>query len=130
MLSPRCLLLTMAFCAVAPPAIAQSIPVLAGQEAGFDACASQIVVRGLDPSGDGFLAVRSGPGAEFEMEDKVYNGQMLHYCDQRGPWIGVVYTQGGLQGCNVTTPWPRTLPYTGPCRFGWVHRNWVTIVAG
>jgi hypothetical protein len=32
--------------------------------------------------------------------------------------------------CNVMTAWPKSLPYTGPCRSGWVHSHWIEGVAG
>jgi hypothetical protein len=30
----------------------------------------------------------------------------------------------------VSTPWPRSRPYNGPCRSGWVHKRWVELFAG
>ncbi|ODS00632.1 integron [Methyloceanibacter methanicus] len=105
------------------------IPVLAGGEADFDACGSQGVVRGLDPSGDGFLAVRSGPSSKHAVLDRVYNGAILNLCDQRGRWLGVVYSHETMD-CGVGTPWPRRDAYSGPCRSGWVFRKYVADYAG
>ena len=68
------------------------VPVMIEGSVDYDGCASVGVVRGLDPHGDGFLAVKSGPGINFRRIDKVYNGQQLYLCGQVGPWIGVVYT--------------------------------------
>jgi hypothetical protein len=105
------------------------VPVIAGQEPGYDACGSQGVVRGLDPHGDGFLAVRAGPGSSYAMLDKVYNGYILNLCDQRGNWLGVVYSHETMD-CGVGTPWPKPGAYTGPCRSGWVYRKYVGDFAG
>ncbi|GFO83460.1 MAG: hypothetical protein A49_30870 [Methyloceanibacter sp.] len=116
---------------LASAAMAQqpNVPVLAGGEAEFDACGAQGVVRGLDPKGDGFLAVRSGPGSKHAMLDKVYSGDMVNLCDQRGDWLGVVYSHE-TKDCGVGTPWPRRQVYSGPCRSGWVYRKFVADYAG
>lgn len=105
------------------------VPVIAGQHSGYDACGSQGVVRGLNPQGDGFLAVRAGPGPGYAMLDKVYNGYLLAICDERGKWLGVVYSHE-TKDCGVSSPWPQARPYTGPCLSGWVHRNFVGDFAG
>lgn len=105
------------------------VPVIAGQEPGYDACGSQGVVRGLDPQGDGFLAVRAGPSSDYAMLDKVFNGYVLNICNQRGNWLGVVYSHETMD-CGVGTPWPQPGAYTGPCASGWVYRKYVGDFAG
>ena len=71
-------------------------------------CASS--VAGLDPDGDGFLAVRTGPGTGFRMIARLTNGAVVLTCAQSGPWIGVLY---------------------GPSRSkGWVHGRWLAPYAG
>lgn len=96
---------------------------------GLDACSGNGVVKGLDPHGDGFLAVKSAPALQSPRIDKLYNGEQVYICNQRGDWYGVVYTKD-RRDCNVSSPWPKTLPYTGPCRSGWAHRNWIELIAG
>ena len=67
------------------------VPVMAGGEPDMDACPSGGTVVGLNPRGDGFLSVRSGPGgSQFREIDRVYNGMRLAICDQVGPWYAVV----------------------------------------
>lgn len=105
------------------------VPVIAGQYPDQDACGAVGVVRGLDPRGDGFLAVRAGPGSGYAMLDKVYNGYLLNICDERGKWLGVVYSHE-TEDCGVSTPWPQPGAYTGPCLSGWVFRNYVKDFAG
>ena len=106
------------------------IPVIAGQTGPeFDACGTQGIVRGLDPKGDGFLAVRAGPSSKYAMLDKVYNGYVLNLCDQSGNWLGVVYAHD-RRDCGVSSPWPRAAAYTGPCLSGWVYRKYVADYAG
>ncbi|MEM8575471.1 MAG: SH3 domain-containing protein [Pseudomonadota bacterium] len=121
----------LALTGISITALAQQpqVPVLAGGEADYDACGSQGVVQGLDPNGDGFLAVRSGPSSNYGMLDKVYNGAIVNLCDERGNWLGVVYSHESVD-CGVGTPWPRRQAYTGPCRSGWVFRKFVAGYAG
>jgi hypothetical protein len=106
-----------------------SVPVTPGGDAVLDACASLGKVRGLRRDGDNFLAVRSGPGTRYTKIDKLVNGDEIYVCNERLPWLGVVYSGLG-EDCGVTTPWPEAGPYDGPCKSGWVHRNWVEIIAG
>lgn len=105
-----------------------AVPIII-EASSFDACGGNGVIEGLDPSGDGFLAVRSGPGTRHREIDRLYNGEEVYLCVTSGRWIGIVYTRQ-RQDCNVTTSWITTQPYTGPCRSGWVHRNWVRLYAG
>ena len=96
-----------------------------------DACANGEII-GLDPKGDGFLSVRSGPGGQpFREIDRLYNGNQIYICGFKGKWYGVVYTaQRGIgEQCGVSKPWTTSQPYTGPCRYGWVHRDYVKVIA-
>jgi len=72
-------------------------------------CASS-TVSGLDPNGDGFLAVRSGPGTKFRKIGEVYNGDVVLTCDARGPWVAIVYGRSKAKG--------------------WVHGRWLKDLAG
>lgn len=73
------------------------------------ACYATSTVSGLDPNGDGFLAVRSGPGTNFPMIDKLYNGEVVEIIEFQGSWRGVRY-RGGWKG--------------------WAHANWLIDLAG
>jgi hypothetical protein len=42
------------------------------------------VVHNLDPKGDGFLAVKAGPGLHYARIDKLYNGKQVFMCGQKG----------------------------------------------
>ena len=72
-------------------------------------CASS-TVAGLDPSGDGFLAVRSGPGTQFRMIGQLHNGAVVRTCAAEGPWVGVLFGAGRAKG--------------------WVHGRWLAPLAG
>ncbi len=106
-----------------------AVPVMIGGEADLDACGGFGEVRGLNPYGDGFLAVRTGPGTKYSMIDRLYNGDQVHFCDYHGNWIGIVYGKPG-QDCGVGSILPRQQPYRGPCGSGCAHRNWLVLTAG
>jgi Caspase domain/Bacterial SH3 domain len=61
-----------------------------------DACASVGRVRGLDPNGDNFLSVRTGPGTSFQEVDRLYTGNRVRICSSQGKWLRVNY--GGGRG--------------------------------
>lgn len=106
------------------------VPIVIGGSEKFDACTGSGHVVGLDPQGDGFLSVRSGPGGKPYSElDRLYNGSPVAICDEKGPWMGVVYGPRSMD-CNTGTPWPTRMPYTGPCKAGWIHSRYVKVTAG
>jgi hypothetical protein len=128
----RCVSLAVIVMAIANPALAQSrgVPVMVGEEPSLDACLGWGQVVGLDPNGDGFLSARTGPGGKYQERDRLHNGAGVHMCDQRGKWVGIVYSHDRDQDCNVSTPWAVRQPYTGPCRWGWVPERYIKLVAG
>lgn len=69
-------------------------------------------VTGLDPNGDNFLAVRSGPGSNYRKIDELHSGDRVRTCDIKGNWVGVFYGFGGNR------------------QSGWVHRNYLAEEAG
>ncbi len=103
-------------------------PVMVGGRADVDACSGTGSVVGLNPQGDNFLAVRSGPSANFNKLDELYTDDIVYLCDVAGKWLGVVYTSDDTE-CGIFTPWPRAKSYTGPCRVGWVFRKYVRPLA-
>ncbi len=111
-------------------AAASSKAVMVGGEADFDACGGSGVVVGLDPKGDGFLAVRAGPGSQYKMVEKLENGQPYFDCDQHGSWVGIVYTNNAQIDCGVGSPIAKRQPYGGPCKSGWVFKKFTKLIAG
>lgn len=105
-------------------------PIIVGRDRELDACTSRGQIVGLDPKGDGFLSVRSGPkGKEV---DRVFNGQTVDMCDEAGDWVGIVYAMTGQDQavCNLERSLDKPVPYTGPCRYGWVHKEYVKQISG
>ena len=117
---------------VTTAALAQAaVPVMVGRyDPELDACGSQGQVTGLNPNGDNFLAVRAGPGADYEKIDELHTGDIVNVCEGEG-WLGIVYDDNadGSADCGVGTPLPFG-PYAGPCRAGWVSAKYIVIIAG
>jgi hypothetical protein len=59
-----------------------------------DACQRKGRVRGLDPNGDNFLSVRTGPGTGFQELDRIFNGNVVSICARQGKWFRVKYGGG------------------------------------
>lgn len=102
------------------------VPVMEHADGGdYDTC-SLGQVAGLKAGGDGFLAVRTGPGSDYTMIDKVYNGDKVWIFDQVGGWLGVVYGVDFVE-CS---PIQKDRPVAKQGKKGWVHKNWVREIAG
>ncbi len=98
-----------------------------GGDPDLDACGATGVIRGISRRGDGFLAVRSGPGTKYKMIDKFYrNGKKVTMCDWKGRWVGIVYGRN----CGVGTPISRRKPYEGSCKSGWIFEKYIRMIAG
>ncbi|WP_442679978.1 hypothetical protein ACSBM8_01870 [Sphingomonas sp. ASY06-1R] len=108
-------------------ASAPSVPVHYGGSTEDDACSDFGVVAGLDPKGDNYLSVQSGPGGKpYRQLDRVHTDQRLLVCEEKGMWLGVVYSKGHNDAdCGVTSPRAQRAAYRGPCRSGWVYRKYV-----
>jgi uncharacterized protein YgiM (DUF1202 family) len=108
---------------LAMPAAAQSldVPITVPRGDGQAADCATSYVAGLDPNGDGFLSVRSGPDSGYRVIDEVHNGDVVAVCDRRGDWVGVFYT-----GSNIGTGYRDE----HAARSGWVHSDWLRDLAG
>lgn len=119
----------------APPGAGRApVAVPTGGEAELDACPTWAQVSGLDPAGDGFLAVRAGPGVDHAELDRLAEGRGLFVCvgTEDGVWLGVVYPRPGqdMADCGVSSPRVVAAPYRGGCASGWVAARWVKPIAG
>jgi len=92
---------------------------------GLDTCALGEVTN-LKTGGDGFLAVRSGPGTDYEKIDEIFNGDRVWMFEQKGEWIGVAYGSDAIS-CS---PVSKDQALDKPGKKGWVHANWLQIIAG
>jgi len=99
------------------------VPVIIEQ--GEARCAAG-VVHNVDRNGDGFLAVKAGPGLHYERIDKLSNGKQVLICGDKGAWQAIIYsTRKGYSDCNVKDYQMKPTRYTGPCRSGWAHERWI-----
>jgi len=112
--------------AICSPSYAQTlgVPIVEYSEEDLDTC-SLGKVAGLSSSGDGFLAVRSGPGTDFAKLGEIHNGDEVWIFDQRGEWIGIVYDAEWLS-CGPI-PEHRLVNHEG--KKGWVHQKWIELIA-
>ncbi len=68
------------------------------------------LVNGLDPNGDGFLAVRSGPGTNYPQIASLYNNDAAFLgADCQGRWC---YIEGAVQHGQPTN------------LRGWIYDAW------
>jgi len=109
-----------------PPPSRVEVPVTVG-----GACAIGGVI-GLDPNGDNFLSVRSGPGGQPYREiDRLFSSDAVHVCGRKNTtWLAVVYSAArtAQDGCDIAPKGARR-PYDGPCKFGWVHSRYIKVSA-
>jgi hypothetical protein len=120
----------LALGSTAPALAADKTQVFIGGHEDGDACNSLAMVVGLDPQGDGFLAVRTGPGTDSRMIDKLMNGETVQICDDRSGWAGIVYSRSKTLDCGVSFNSPARRPYSGPCLAGWVSKRYLKIIGG
>ncbi len=110
---------TLAFLlGLAGPLAAQGldVPINLPPDDGQAAVCASSVVSGLDPNGDGFLALRTGPGTNYPKIGELHEGDVVYPCDARGPWIGILLA------------YPKAGRPVGPG--GWVHGRWLRPLAG
>ena len=101
------------------------LPIIERSDGDLDTCALG-EVHGLKDNGDGFLAVRSAPGSDYRKLDEVYNGNRVWIFQQVGKWYGIVYGVDNVD-CSPTNKDDRV---RAPGKKGWVHSNWVRLIAG
>ena len=102
-----------------------TVPVMVGGEEDFDACGS------LDEATTP-LEVRSGPGNQYAVVDRLDRGARVTACENAGDggWAGVVYSGEPEPDCGVSSPIPERQPYKGACKSGWVPAAGLTVLAG
>jgi len=96
-------------------------------------------VSKLKRGGDGFLAVRTGPGAQFPERDRLVQDRYVYALPAVSGWRPVIFGETGEEldvlekRCGLNNPPPDDAPikrvYTGPCRYGWVDQRWLTLLA-
>jgi hypothetical protein len=112
----------------------RAVPVMIGGSEELDACGGWAEVSGLNPKGDGFLAVRSGPGTDYPMRDRLREGDGVYVCRSApgSKWLPIVYPRRGQDPaeCAVSSGVAQPVEYRGPCGYGWVRADWIKVLAG
>ena len=109
-----------------------NMPIVIGGDKELDACGGTGEVIGLDSKGDGFLSVQSGPDRSYREIDRLFNGNKIYICDQRGLWYAIIYSESRelTRECGVSRPWQTRQAYTGPCKYGWVPVHYIRTTSG
>ena len=123
-------LLTMLLGANAALAGGSKVPVIYGKEAELDACPSGGEVQNVDKGSDQFLALRSGPGTNYDMVAKLKTGQKFAMCDSKPGWIGIIVFPNEKDLCGADSSQKKPIPYNGPCLSGWVSEKYVKQISG
>ncbi len=101
-------LFSIAVAVFATAAHAQQIVTPAGPYITDTGC----LVQGLDPNGDGFLALRAGPGTNYFQIGSLHNGDAAYLRKCQGKWCYV--ENGALNGREARF---RGWIYTAWCQF-------------
>ena len=106
-------------------------PLMLEQTEEMAPCQSTGKVMHLDPKGDNFLSVQSGPGGKPYVEkDRLHSGKLVTVCDETRGWYGVIYGPTDMTDCRYERKRNGSFEYTGPCKYGWVAKRYVEIIAG
>jgi len=127
LLKSLAVMLALLVTAGAVAALQPDVPVMVGGDSEFPACGATGEVVGLDPAGDNFLAVRSGPSSRYEQMDEIHTGDIVFLCDEQGDWLGIVYPDGE---CGVMDVIEDREAYGGDCKSGWVFAKYIRPYAG
>jgi hypothetical protein len=86
-------------------------------------------VIGLDPNGDNFLSVRSGPGGQpYHEIDRLFSAEEVHVCGEKAPWLAIAYSPARRAGdrCDLAATEMRRAS-AGACQYGWVHSRYIKL---
>ena len=103
-----------------------------GDNGGYMLCYELYSIRGIDRHGDGFVAIRNGPGSKYSIKKKfVKNGRRVMGCERVGNWIGILYSNSKLENpldeCDLhRSNYEKPHPYKGSCKTGWIYKKYVS----
>ncbi|MBV8685756.1 MAG: SH3 domain-containing protein [Alphaproteobacteria bacterium] len=103
------------------------VPVIAGRTDIAQCNAARIVRTSL---GSGrLLSLRAGPGTSYARIGRITPGQTVFTCDERGQWIGIVFSHHGAS-CTLRSARRVGIDLPKGCQSGWVARRWVEVISG
>lgn len=104
-----------------------SSPVETGGSATDDACSAQGVVLATT------VLLTSAEAGKAQVKSVVPAGTVVNFCDlkssEQGDFIGVVVQEEGVE-CGTASPQPERKPYQGPCKSGWIKKDFLILTAG
>ena len=104
-----------------------SVAVLVGGDAEVAACSSGGETITPAGSAETSVSVHNGPDGTYSALESIPVGSKGYICDRQGEWLGIVYSNDDKselsEACGVEAPWPSRMPYSGPCRSGWVRAS-------
>jgi hypothetical protein len=81
------------------------------------------------------LSVRAAPNINAKETDRLQSGHGLDMCTKvtNKAWIGIVYhpdPNGDRADCRSPYDSEKSVPYRGPCKYGWVAARYIVNAAG
>ncbi|BBC73122.1 conserved hypothetical protein [Altererythrobacter sp. B11] len=111
----------------------ENVPLIGRDGPEADGCGGIGKVFGLyGPGTQAYLSVRERQDDRAREKDRLTSGTLVWLCDAQDEWQGIVYADDELQDlgdCRVSSSVAAPEPYSGPCRFGWVHARNLQLVA-
>lgn len=81
------------------------------------------------PGGGGGIMVFPGDSTDLDFIDTLVDGDPVWLCEVSDDMVGIVYSRAADQDCELTTPGGLDRPYLGPCDWGWVKAEWVSVAS-
>ena len=81
-----------------------------------------------------YLSVRAAPITKANEIDRLQSGHGLDMCTKvtNKAWIGIIYhadPDGDRADCRSTYDSEKSVPYRGPCKYGWVAARYIVNAA-
>lgn len=95
----------------------------------LDACSlGQIAETGPDES----VMVFPGDSTDLDYVATIDGGRTVWICEtsEESGMTGIVYSDDPEKDCGVSSPVAEDRPYLGPCDWGWIKSDLVTVAAG
>lgn len=82
-----------------------------------------------------YLSVRAAPNIKANEIDRLQSGHGLDMCSNitNKAWIGIIYhadPNADRRDCRSTYDSSKSVPYRGPCKYGWVAARYIVNAAG
>lgn len=82
-----------------------------------------------------YLSVRAAPNINAKEVGRLQSGHGLDICTKvtNKAWVGVIYRadpNGDRADCRSTYDFEKSIPYRGPCKYGWVAARYIVNAAG